>query len=287
MNAKEVEYLLDGKRVLITGASRGIGLVVAERLAVLGSRLILISRNADALKRIRAELAGGPHEVIAMDVRDDDAWADLRNGVLATPVQGVVTAAAGLGPIGAIGTWSACDFRSTLESNLLGTLLAIDACLPGLTASRGSIVTFSGGGATKPFPLFDAYAVSKAAVVRLTENLALELVEQGVRVNSVAPGFIATGMHEETIAAGPSAAGQEYYDRTKKGLSGGGDNPEIAAELTAFLLSDASEGITGKLISAPWDPWKDPAFQDRLRSEPDLATLRRIDDQFFASKTTQ
>jgi hypothetical protein len=62
-----------------------------------------------------------------------------------------------------------------------------------------------------------------------------------------------------------------------------GDDPARAAELIAFLLSDAARGIAGKLISAPWDPWDEPGFQARLRDEPDLATLRRIDDQFYTT----
>ncbi|MCU1490082.1 MAG: hypothetical protein JWM85_1487, partial [Acidimicrobiaceae bacterium] len=61
----------------------------------------------------------------------------------------------------------------------------------------------------------------------------------------------------------------------------GGDSPQLAAELTAFLLSDRAEGITGKLLSARWDPWREAGFQARLRVEKDLATIRRIDDQFF------
>ncbi len=144
------------------------------------------------------------------------------------------------------------------------------------------MVTFSGGGATGPFPRYDAYAASKAAVVRLTENLAIDLAADGVRANAVAPGFIATEMHAETLAAGPERAGQDYFRRTRRAVeTGGGDPLALAVGLVAFLLSDASSGITGKSISAQWDPWSDPVFQRRLRTERDLATVRRIDDQHF------
>ena len=70
-----------------------------------------------------------------------------------------------LDPVGPIGSYAPADFKRTLEVNLLGTLLAIRACLPGLRAHGGAVVTFSGGGATAPLPRFDAYAASKAAVV--------------------------------------------------------------------------------------------------------------------------
>src|SRR5579875_3008708 len=75
-----------------------------------------------------------------------------------------------------------------------------------------------------------------------------------------------------------------YFDRTRRLTADGADPPTHAAELAAFLLSSASRGITGKLISAQWDPWRDSSFQDRLRADRDLATIRRVDDQFFAAK---
>jgi len=71
--------------------------------------------------------------------------------------------------------------------------------------------------------------------------------------------------------------------RTQRDLDSGGVPAARAAELTAFLLSDAAEGISGKLLSAQWDPWEDAAFRARLAAESDLATLRRIDDQFFTA----
>jgi NAD(P)-dependent dehydrogenase (short-subunit alcohol dehydrogenase family) len=161
-------------------------------------------------------------------------------------------------------------------------LVPILSLLKDLIDAGGSIVTFSGGGATGPLPRYDAYAVSKSAVVRLTENLAEDLDGLGVRVNAIAPGFVPTAMHRATLEAGPERAGPTYFQRTAEAVeSGSGDSPRLAAELTAFLMSDASEGITGRLISARWDPWREPAFQSQLRSDPHLAKLRRIDNQFF------
>jgi hypothetical protein len=93
-----------------------------------------------------------------------------------------------------------------------------------------------------------------------------------------------TGMQDDVLAAGPERVGQAYYDKVKQAVeSGGGEDPQLAADLVAWLLSDDSRGIAGKLLAAKWDPWRDPAFQERLRNEPDLATLRRIDDQFFTA----
>jgi NAD(P)-dependent dehydrogenase (short-subunit alcohol dehydrogenase family) len=277
---------LQGRRIVVTGASRGIGAVVASVLANEGASLALVARDQEALERLRAGLPDGPHDVFAFDVADEDAWSHVAD--VCAPqgvVHGVVTAAALLPPIGPVGSWSVTAFRRTIDVNVVGTLLAITTLLPALERARGaSVVTFSGGGGTAPFENFTAYAASKAAVVRMTENLAVELGGREIRLNSIAPGFIVSPMHDATIAAGPAMVGQEYYERTKRAIEEGvGDPPELAASLTAFLLGSASAGITGKLLSARWDPWDEEAFQARLRAEKDLATLRRIDDQFFTA----
>lgn len=138
-------------------------------------------------------------------------------------------------------------------------------------------MTFGGGGATAPLPRFDAYAASKAAVARLSENLALAL--DPIRVNCVAPGFVATRLHEATLAAGAQAAGPEFYERTRRTVEEGGFPAAEAAELVALLLDEPQ--FTGKLISAQWDPWRDPAFHRRLVEDRDLATVRRIDGVMF------
>jgi 3-oxoacyl-[acyl-carrier protein] reductase len=279
---------LDGRRVLVTGASRGIGRVVSFTLAAHGAHLALAARDRGALERVAGELTGGPHDVVALDVTDEAAWMRARQRIAPDGVlHGVVAAAGVLAPVGPPGSWDVGRFRATLDVNVTGTLLAILVALDALQAVAGSVVTFSGGGATSPLPGYDAYAASKAAVVRLTENLAVELADSGVRVNSVAPGLVATAMHDVTLTAGPDAVGTDYYERTRRAMHDGeSDPPELAAELVRFLLSDASVGITGKLLSARWDPWRDGGFQQRLRTDKALATLRRIDDHFFTAATS-
>jgi NAD(P)-dependent dehydrogenase (short-subunit alcohol dehydrogenase family) len=279
------EQPLIGKRVLITGASSGIGAAIARALATRGAELVLAARGEKALAQVASSLDGGPHSILALDVRDEAAWKSAREVIAPKgSLDAVVTAAARLGPIGPLGSWDIREFRDTLDLNVSGTLLAVLASLEGLRLAQGSVITFSGGGATAPMPRYDAYAASKAAVVRLTENLATDLAEYGIRANSVAPGFVLTTMHNDTIAAGADRVGKDYFEKTRSAMSkGGGDSPELAAELVAFLVSDQSRGITGKLLSARWDPWRESEFRERLRSEKDLATLRRIDDQFYTS----
>jgi NAD(P)-dependent dehydrogenase (short-subunit alcohol dehydrogenase family) len=277
---------LSERRVLVTGGSRGIGRAVAGALAERGWRVSLVARDAQALELARGELAGSGHETCAMDVADESAWRRLSERL---HVHGLVCAAAVLEPVGPLGSYAVADFRRALEVNVIGTLLAIRACLPSLRESRGAVATFSGGGATAPLARFDAYAASKAAVVRLSENIAVELAGTGVRINCVAPGFVATGIHQATIAAGPELAGAKYFEHTRAELQRGGVPPSEAAELVCDLLEgDPEAPFTGKLISARWDPWREPRFRRRLAEEADLATLRRIDDRlFFASATSR
>jgi NAD(P)-dependent dehydrogenase (short-subunit alcohol dehydrogenase family) len=260
-------------RVLVTGGSMGIGLAVAQALAERGHELVLIARGAEQLEQACASLPGGAHRWHAFDVSDEEAWGAVAYGAL----HGVVCAAAVVEPVGALGAYEPAAFRRTLDVNLCGTLLAIHHCLPALRAGGGSIVTFSGGGGTAPLPRYDAYAASKAAVVRLTENLAPALAP--LKVNCVAPGFVATRMHEATLAAGPARAGEAYYERTRRSLEEGGVPASDAAELVCVLLDGVP--FSGKLISAQWDPWRERDFHRRLAEDGALGTLRRIDGVLF------
>jgi NAD(P)-dependent dehydrogenase (short-subunit alcohol dehydrogenase family) len=271
------------RRVLVTGGSMGIGRAVAEELAGAGAELVLLARGAEELEATVAALPGEGHRAVAMDVTDAAAWEELVAGL--DRLDAVVAAAGVLGPVGPVEEYDPGEFMRALEINLLGTILAVRSCLPLIRAAdRGAIVTFSGGGATGPLPRYDAYAASKAAVVRLTENWARDLDGTGIRVNAVAPGFVATRIHEATLAAGPEAAGADYFARTERDLADGGVPATEAAELVRTLIDPELTAFSGKLVSAQWDPWREAGFRERLAAETDLATIRRIDDVFFTTK---
>lgn len=275
---------LEGRAALITGASQGLGLAIARAFVEAGASVIICARDAALLDRARAGLAavtGAGQRVFAecADVSQPDAVDRLvRASLDAFPnLQILVNNAGVYGPMGAIEEVDWAEWTRAIEINVYGSVLPCRALLPHFKRQRyGKIIQLSGGGATNPLPRITAYAASKAAIVRFAESLALEVKDAGIDVNSIAPGPLNTRMMQELLDAGPSAVGEAFYDRMKNIADRGTTPVETGAALTVFLASAASDGITGKLLSAPWDPWKDlPQHRTEL-DRTDVYTLRRI-----------
>jgi 3-oxoacyl-[acyl-carrier protein] reductase len=275
---------LKGRKILITGASQGLGLAIAERCLAEGADVTVCARSREKVEEagatLQARAKSGQRVIVAVaDVsspKDVDALvarAEQEMGGL----DGLVNNAGIYGPKGAIEEVDWAEWAKAIEINLFGTVLPCRAVLPIFRRQgRGKIVNLSGGGATAPLPRLSAYAASKAAVVRFTETLALELRGSSIDVNAIAPGALNTRMLDEVLVAGPAKVGQDFYDRAVKQKAQGGSPPEKGAALSAFLLSSDSDGITGRLLSAVWDPWSDlPARRAELE-ESDIYTLRRI-----------
>jgi 3-oxoacyl-[acyl-carrier protein] reductase len=149
--------------------------------------------------------------------------------------------------------------------------------LPHFRSNRyGKLIQLSGGGATAPLPFVSAYAASKAGIVRFMETLAEEVKADGIDVNSIAPGALNTRLLDEILEAGAEKVGRAFYERSLAQKSSGGTPLERGAELAVYLASSDSDGITGKLISAVWDPWEH--FTDHMEDlrKTDIYTLRRI-----------
>ena len=112
--------------------------------------------------------------------------------------------------------------------------------------------------------------------MRLTETIAAESGQYGIRANCISPGAMNTDMLDAVLRAGPDSAGEVEYRRAIEQAGTGGAPPQSAAELAIFLASDAAAEINGRLISAVWDPWKDLAAHARELAGSDVYTLRRI-----------
>ena len=274
---------LQGRNAIITGASQGLGKVIAEHFVRAGANVLLCARSKPELAAARRELAqlAPAQKVLAhvCDVSDETQVNDVVEYALAEfgTVEVLVANAGVYGPMGPTETVDLDEWRQALEINLFGLLLPSRALIPHFKrAGGGKIIVLSGGGATNPLPNIRCYAASKAAAVRLMETLAEELREFKVDVNAVAPGAMKTRLVEQVLAAGPEKVGAAFFAKNQKWAEDGATPLALGASLCVYLASAASDGITGKLISAQWDPWRDLEKHRAELATTDIYCLRRI-----------
>jgi len=275
---------LAGHGVVITGASQGLGRVIAEACIREGAHVVLCARDGDLLERTRVELslrasAGQLILTQSADVRNrEDVRRLFETAASQLPhLDGLVNNAGVYGPMGLLEEVPIEEWWQAVETNLLGAMLACREILPIFRRQQhGKIVILSGGGATAPMPRISSYAASKAALVRFAETLAEETRGAGIDVNAIAPGALNTRLLDQILAEGPEKAGVDFFERAVRQKEQGGTPLSCGADLAVFLLSAASDGITGKLISAVWDPWTE--FHEHLDdlNRTDVYTLRRI-----------
>ena len=269
---------LESRRIIVTGAGQGIGRAIAVAMARSGARLYLWGLRKKNLLETQTIVSavGSEVEVAVVDVSDasevSKAWkvtVDKWEGV-----DVLVNNAGVQGPIGRMHEIDAEIWWNTIENNLRGTFLCSQIVLPTMVGQNwGKIINLSGGGAVTPRPFFTAYSASKAAIVRLTETLALEVKENNIDVNAIAPGAVNTKMLEQRLDAGLSI-GQAEYEAAKELVKSGGTNPEKPAALAVFLASSKSDGLSGRLISAVWDSWESMDIAKLMAT--DTFTVRRL-----------
>lgn len=276
--------ILKNKSAIITGASRGFGLAIAKAFVKEGANVSICARNKKQLDEAKKELenlvqCNNQVLIFQADVSKPD---EISHAISETIKQfknlDILVANAGIyGPKGLVEDVNWEDWSNAIDINLKGVVLCCRAILPHFKEKKqGKIIILSGGGATKPMPYLSAYAASKAAVVRFAETLAHEVSNKNIEVNTVAPGALNTHMLDEILEAGPSKVGEERYQLCLKQKEEGGAPLETGAALCVFLASSKSNNITGKLISAIWDPWRDlNKYIDKLKNS-DIYTLRRI-----------
>ena len=252
---------LKSKNVFITGASKGLGKEIANLFTEHGAKVVATSKS-------------GTNNTLECDIR----YTYQIKQALGLFEPDIVVCNAGIyGPIGPTEEVNMYAWEDAIETNLIGTFKVCREVIPNLKKKKkGKIIILSGGGATKPMPNFSAYAASKAAVVRFGETIAEELRDYNIDVNMVAPGSMNTQFMEQTINAGPERAGKEFYEAMVKQKEEGGASIRNAAELCLFLASEKSDGITGKLISAVWDDWKN---MTKYNTTGEQYTLRRVNKQ--------
>jgi NAD(P)-dependent dehydrogenase (short-subunit alcohol dehydrogenase family) len=262
----------------------GLGLAITKAYVAAGASVFMAARDRTKLERAAADVASSASgtQMVKSQVADVSNPLDVERLVAATlrafPNLDILVNNAGVyGPKGPIEEVDWQAWADAVNVNLLGSVLMARNVLPHFKARRyGKIVQLSGGGATAPLPRISAYAASKAGIVRFSETLAEEVREYGIDVNAIAPGALNTRLLDEVLEAGPEHVGNDSYQRSIKQKAEGGTPLDAGANLAVFLASAASDGITGKLISAVWDPWRSlPMHLDDL-ARTDLYTLRRI-----------
>ncbi len=276
--------LLEGRSSVITGASQGLGYEIAKHYVQAGANVLVCARDEQALERVWAELKSlaSPRQLVLAEPADvsnrDDVGRIVRTALDRFNDLHILVNNAGVyGPKGELEEVDWDEWAQTIGINLHGSVLMCRAVLSHFKQRRyGKIVQLSGGGATNPLPRISAYAASKAAIVRLAETLAEEVRAYHIDVNSIAPGALNTRLLDEVLEAGPAKVGVQFFEKSVKQKREGGTSTSKGAELAVFLGSSASDGITGKLLSAVWDPWESlPEHIEELR-QSDIYTLRRI-----------
>lgn len=236
--------MLEKKVVMISGASQGLGAALAKRCVSEGARVSLCSRGSWSLKALGDQLqeAGGEVLTTVADVSSEDdviRWVEDTLGHFGA-IDGLINNASLLGPRTAIETYPVSDWRSVLEVNLTGAFLCAKQMIPALRKRRGSMVHVSSGVGDHGRPLWGAYSASKNGVEALSQMLAGELTEDGIRSNAVDPGKMRTAMR--------AAA---YPDEDPETLP----RPEDVTDVFVYLLSDQAREVTGQRFRAQDFNW--------------------------------
>ena len=236
----------DARVALVTGATRGIGRAVARNLAGHGYTIAAVGRGSDGVNDVADELAstGVPTRGFAADLADPKQVMTLVDACL--DVFGrldVLVNNAGISTERGLADETREGWDETLAVNLTAPFLLVRRAQDALRASRGSVVNVGSVLGVAAARNATAYAAAKAGLHHLTRQLALELAPDGVRVNCVAPGYIATEMYEHAHEAAARARIARLHPLGRVG------SPEEVAACVTFLVSDAASFVTGACLT--------------------------------------
>lgn len=232
-----------GTTAIVTGAARGIGLATTRLFLAEGRRVAMIDRDADELMKVADGMEGvlpiicdvsQPDQVDAMVARVIDEMGRID----------ALVNNAGVAAFEPIGKTDFETWRTVMETNLDGVFLCSQAAIPHMTKQGGAIVNIASISGLRASTLRVAYGTSKAAVIQLTKQQAVELGEVGIRANCVAPGPVATKL---AIAVHSPEIRAAYYKAMP--LNRYGTEEEIA-QVIVFLCSDKASFVTGQVVAA-------------------------------------
>jgi NAD(P)-dependent dehydrogenase (short-subunit alcohol dehydrogenase family) len=239
---------MKGKRVLVTGASSGIGRATAERFLDAGATVTLVGRREVALAEVAARAPDRAYVLVADLADERQCESCIARAVEWMGGLDILVNAAGILKSGSLETTSLELWDEMMRINLRSIFYLMQLAVPHLEKTRGVIVNVSSVTGLRSFPGVLAYCVSKAALDQLTRCAALELAPKGIRVNAVNPGVVRTNLHR---AGGMNEAEYAAFlerSRTTHPLGRVGE-PEEVADLILFLASDRARWITGATVS--------------------------------------
>jgi NAD(P)-dependent dehydrogenase (short-subunit alcohol dehydrogenase family) len=239
------------RRIMITGASSGIGRAAVLRFAEAKDDLVLVGRNRAALAAVEKEAAvkGAQAQIVEADLCAEGAAQQEIAAVLDRLSRlDVLINAAGIIATGTIENTTLAEWDRMMDINARVVFQLMQAAVPHLEKTKGNVVNVSSVTGLRSFPNVLAYCVSKAALDQLTRCAALELASKGVRVNAVNPGVVVTNLHRRSGFDEKKYAAFLEHSKTTHPLGRVG-TPEEIAELIFFLASDQAGWITGETIS--------------------------------------
>lgn len=286
-------FPLLNKCAVVTGGSRGIGFTIAEELISEGAKVVICSRTKSELKKtidalnknklISNKAAFG---IICDISKLNDCKRLIRFAKKKLKKINILVNNAGIyGPIGQFEKVDLNDWRKALDINLMGTVYCSNLVVPEMEKNNGGkIINLCGAGVggSKTMPRFSSYFTSKSAIAGFSEVLADELREKNIQVNSVSPGAVNTYLNEYLIKEGPKKSGMEMYKQALRQKKEGGTPRRVVAKLVSFLSSDESNHISGRLLSAKWNPPE--SLKEVKMFTGNLFKLRRIDQELFYEK---
>lgn len=249
-----MELNLKNKVVVVTGASRGIGLAITRAFAQEGARVVAGARMPGALEDLARQYDVAP---VAVDLATEQGTTEVvRSAAAYGPIDVLVNNVGAVTPrLAGIAAVTDEEWISTLTVNLLSTIRTTRAALPDLLATKGAVVNIGSVNSILPDPSVVDYAASKAALASYAKALSKEVSPQGVRVNTISPGPVQTDLWHgrgglaETVGDAMGISSEQAVDAIVQGLGGFSTGrftrPEEVADLALFLASERSSNITG------------------------------------------
>jgi NAD(P)-dependent dehydrogenase (short-subunit alcohol dehydrogenase family) len=238
---------LDGKVLMVTGATRGIGLAAAERLGAEGARLVLTARGEDDGRDVEASLraAGVDAVFVAADMTDADGPATIVDTAVARygRLDGAFNNVGGVVAPGGPADVDPAGWAAELELNLTSVFYCLRAQIPALSAAGGgAVINNASIGGVRGIGGLTAYVAAKHGVVGLTRAAALAHAGDGIRVNALVTGNVDTPLYRDLLGAGPDVHRNSLDAPNPSGRVAG---PEEIAAFVAFLLTDEARFVTG------------------------------------------